>query len=184
VLSGDLLTDAPSDQVSLGRLTDSLGERSFGILMLLLALLGLLPGVSAVVGVLLAFPAFQMMIGRSGPVFPKRVASWRFATQQLERILRRTVPALQYLEKFVQPRWSTPFDATKRVVGAVVLLLAGLLLAPVPLSNIPPALVIMLISVAYLEEDGALLCVAMIAAVLLLTVAAAAVWGAMNAAAR
>jgi hypothetical protein len=161
---------------------DGLGERSFGILMLLLALLGLLPGVSAVVGVLLAFPAFQMMLGRSGPVFPKRVASRRFATQQLDRILRRFVPALRCLEKFVHARWSTPFQATKRVVGAVVLFLAGLLLAPVPLSNILPALVIMLISVAYLEEDGVLLCVALIAAVLLLTVAAAAVWGAMNAA--
>jgi hypothetical protein len=160
---------------------DSLGERSFGIMMLFLALLGLLPGVSALVGVLLAFPAFQMLLGRTGPMFPKGVASRRFATKRLDRILRRAVPALRYLEKFAHPRWSTPFETTKRVVGTVVLLLAGLLLAPFPLSNIPPALVIMLISVAYLEEDGVLLSVAMIAAVLLLTVVSAAVWETMSA---
>jgi hypothetical protein len=44
-------------------------------------------------------------------------------------------------------------------------------------SNIAPATVIALISVAYLEEDGLLLCFAFVAAVVLISVASAAVWG-------
>jgi hypothetical protein len=47
------------------------------------------------------------------------------------------------------------------------------------LSNIAPAIVIALISLAYLEEDGLLLCFGLLAAVVLISVASAAVWGAI-----
>jgi hypothetical protein len=48
---------------------------------------------------------------------------------------------LRYLEKLIHPRWPTPLDATKRLVGAVVVLLnITLLFTPVPLSNVVPAL--------------------------------------------
>ena len=62
-------------------------------------------------------------------------------------------------------------------VGTVVMLLSiVLVLAPIPLSNIVPALVIALISLAYLEEDGLALSIALLAALVVLTVALVAVW--------
>jgi hypothetical protein len=85
---------------------------------------------------------------------------------------------MQYLEKAVHPRWPAAFEATNRFVGIVVLLLTtALLLTPLPLSNIPPAIVIALISVAYLEQDGLLLCFALLAAIVLISFESAAVWG-------
>ncbi len=66
-----------------------------------------------------------------------------------------------------------------RALG-VVLLLAASLLAPFPLSNIPPALATGLIAF-YLEEDGALLGVALAAALAMLAVAAVAAWEALSA---
>jgi len=57
-----------------------------------------------------------------------------------------------------------------------VTLNATLLFIPLPLSNIVPALVIALISLAYLEEDGLLLSVALLAAVIVLAVELAVVW--------
>ena len=59
----------------------------------------------------------------------------------------------------------------------ILLLTALLLLTPVPLSNVAPAMVISLISLAYVEEDGLLLSVALLAAIILVGIAAAAVWG-------
>ena len=59
----------------------------------------------------------------------------------------------------------------------ILLLTAVLLLTPVPLSNVAPAMVISLISLAYVEEDGLLLSVALLAAIILVGIAAAAVWG-------
>jgi hypothetical protein len=47
----------------------------------------------------------------------------------------------------------------------------------VPLSNVAPAIVISLISLAYVEEDGLLLSVALLAAIILIGIASAAVWG-------
>jgi len=49
----------------------------------------------------------------------------------------------------------------------IILLLAGTLILPFPFSHIIPALVIMLVSFAYLEEDGALLCISLAAALAL-----------------
>ena len=88
---------------------------------------------------------------------------------------------LRFLERFIRPRWATPFETTKRAVGGVVLLLAASLLAPVPLSNIPPAAAIGLIAFAYLEEDGMLLAIALAAALVLLGAAALAAWEAVSA---
>jgi len=67
------------------------------------------------------------------------------------------------------------------VVGGGVLLLAASLPAPVPLSNVPPALAIGLIAFATLEEDGMLLAIALAAALVLLGAAALAAWEALGA---
>lgn len=177
----ELLGEAPAERVTLDWLMGQLGDRSFGLVLLLLALLGLLPGVSAVAGVLLMVPAAQMILARRGPVFPRRVATRRFEVRRLARVVRRVVPVLRWLERFIRPRWATPFEATKRVVGGVVLLLGAALLAPVPLSNVPPALTIALIAFAYLEEDGVLLCAGLAAALVMLAVAAAVAWETLGA---
>jgi hypothetical protein len=181
VVLHDLLNSAPAERVTLGWLMRRLGARSFGIVLLLLGLLGLLPGVSAVAGVLVTVPVSQMILARSGPVFPRRVASRQFETRRLAGVIRRTVPVLRFLERLIRPRWPTPFEMTKRVVGFMVLLLGASLLAPIPLSNLPPALLIVLIAFAYLEEDGMLLCAALSAALLLFAVLAAAGWQTLSA---
>jgi hypothetical protein len=72
------------------------------------------------------------------------------------------------------------FEAMKPVVGVVVLLLtAVLVLTPVALSNVAPAIVIALMSLAYVEDDGLLLCISLIAAIILIVIASAAIWGAV-----
>jgi hypothetical protein len=92
----------------------------------------------------------------------------------------RAVRVLKYLERLIHPRWRTPFEATQRVVGFVILLLSAILLLPVPLSNLPPALVILLISLALIEDDGVLLAAAFLGAVILLSVASVAIWEAVR----
>ena len=157
---------------------DRLGERSFGVILLLLAFLAFIPGVSPVAGILLTVPAYQMIRAHAGPVFPRRLAARSFETRRLVAVIRRAVPLLRYLERFIYPRWTTPFEATRRLVGGIVLLVSLTLFVPVPLSNIPPAALISLVAFAYLEEDGALLGLALVAAfVMLATVIFGTVWG-------
>jgi hypothetical protein len=169
--------EAPTDHFTLGWLMRSLRKRSFGIIMLLLALVAIAPGLSIVAGLLLMIPAFQMIAGKPAPVFPRRIATHSLPTKHLAAVVQRSLPVLRYLEKVVHPRWYTPLEATKRLVGTVVVVLsATLVFIPIPLSNVVPALVIALISLAYLEEDGVLLSIALLAAVIVLAVATATVW--------
>jgi len=170
-----------AEHVTLDWLMRGLGDRSFGIILLLLALLAALPGVSAVAGLLLFVPACQMLRAHPEPVFPRAVKTRPIAARRLARLVRGVVPMLRAMERVVRPRWPTPFEATKRAVGGAVLLLGAGLLVPVPLSNLPLATAIALIAFAYLERDGVLLCAALAAALIVLALAAGLTWEAMSA---
>jgi hypothetical protein len=177
VIFGDLLRAAPADRVTLAWLVGGLEGRSFGVVLLLLALLGLIPGVAVLAGALLMVPAAQMVLARRRPVFTRHIASLHLPTRRVVALIGRTIPLLRHFERFVRPRWPTPFESTKRAVGAVVLLLGlCIMLVPIPFSNVAPAIVIALIAFAYLEEDGALLIATLVAALVLLACLAALVW--------
>jgi hypothetical protein len=171
-----LLDEAPPDHMTLAWLMDSLRERSFGIVMLVLALVALLPGISPVIGILLVAVALQMILARKNPVLPRFVAARSVSTPRLARLVRRAVPLLRRAERIIHPRWPTPFVATKRAVGCILLVLGATLLAPIPFSHIIPALTIMLISFAYLEEDGVLLCLALVMALVSVAITVAGLW--------
>jgi hypothetical protein len=181
VVLEELLKDAPPDHVTIAWLMGSLRERSFGIVMLLMALVALIPGASMFIGVLLSVPGFQMILARRNPVLPRFVARRRLPTRRLARLIGRAVPLLRRIERLIRPRWHTPFEATKRVVGLVVLLLGATMLAPLPFAHVLPALVIMMISFAYLEEDGVFLCIALAAALVSLSMTAAVAWATVRA---
>jgi hypothetical protein len=135
--------------------------------------IGLVPGVGIFIGILLAFPAIQMILGHETPTLPHFLTTRRIATRHIALLATRTIPLLERMETLIRPRWHTPFEATKRLVGLVVLLLAATLMWPSPFSHIVLALVIMLISFAYLEEDGVLLYISLAAALLSFSITAA-----------
>jgi hypothetical protein len=175
VLEG-LLRRAPSDFVTLDWLFQELRERSFGFVLLLMALLALIPGGSTFVGFLLIYPAVQMILARPGPTLPRFIASRRISTPRIAAVMARAAAALKRVEHFIRPRWRAPFEATKRLVGVVVLALAPTLVWPFPFSHIIPALVVGLLALAYLEEDGVLLCLALAAAAASLAITGLTVW--------
>jgi hypothetical protein len=177
VVLQELHDAAPADQFTLGWLMDRLQKQSFGLIMLLLAIVAIAPGISIVGGLLLLVPAFQMIAGRSAPVFPSWIADRPMPTKHLGPVVQRAISVLKYLEKVIRPRCPTPPELTKRVVGIfVVLLSARLLLMPVPLSNILPAVLIALISLGYLEEDGVLLAISLLAAIIVLALDLGLIW--------
>jgi hypothetical protein len=175
----EVIRQAPAEYVTLGWLTSTLHRNSFGITMLCLGLLATIPVGSSVPGLILAVLAVQLISGRPEPVFPNFILMRRLSTKHLLLLGNRAIHVLKYLEKVVHPRWPLTFEVAKRGVGVVILLLAiVLLLTPVPLSNVAFATVISLISIAYIEEDGLLLSAAFLAAIILIGIGSAAVWGA------
>jgi hypothetical protein len=174
------IRQAPAEYVTVGWLISH--RHSFGIAMLCLGLLATTPVGSMLPGVILAVMAVQMMAGRAQPVFPRFIMTRRLPTKQL-LWLARGDHVLKYLEKFVHPRWPRTFEVAKRGVGFMILLLTViLLLTPIPLSNVVPAIVISLISLAYVEQDGLFLSVGFVAAIILIGHSSAAIWGTIGAA--
>ena len=133
--------------------------------MLLVAMIGLIPGIATVATILMPFLALQMLCGREHPKLPGFVAKRSISSARFSRGISRLIPLFRRIEMFVRPRWQTPFDATKRFVGGLVLLLAITTLAPFPFYQVP-TLAIVMIAFAYLEEDGFLLCISLFAAAL------------------
>ena len=104
VVLEDLLRRAPADQVSLEWVVGNLHERSFGIVILVLALIGLLPGASLPIAVLLPVPAMQLLLARPEPKLPRFIARRRLSTPKLARLVARVTPVLKRLESVVRPR--------------------------------------------------------------------------------
>ena len=141
VVLQNLLAAAPPEFVTFDWLVGELRERSFGLIMLLMALVALIPGGSTFMGILLIYPALQMVMARQSPSLPRFIAARRISTPRLAVVMKRTATVLERVEHFIRPRWRTPFQTTKRVVGLVVLALAPTLAWPFPFSHIIPAVV-------------------------------------------
>jgi hypothetical protein len=145
---------------TLGDRVAVLGDRAFGVLLLMFALPNLLPvplpGMSAVLGLPLVLLAAQMLIGLSRPRLPARLARWCPEPRHADHVVAGARRLLSRLERFVRPRW--PFLADDRrvrhLLGAVCLALALVLALPIPLGNLLPALALSLIALGLLERDG------------------------------
>ena len=145
--------------------------------MLILGIVAAAPGISLLAGILLLIAAFQMMLGHSRPSFPNWMATRELPKRPIDAIVQRAIPILACVESAIHPRLATPPEATKRLVGSAIFILTiRLLLTPFPLSNIPPAVLIAFISLAYLEQDGLLLIVVLVAGCLLLILDFGAIW--------
>lgn len=172
-----LLDHADGERVTVGWLINELGERSFGLTLFLLALLAFVPGVASVSGILILWPALQMLLGHDAAVLPGIVMRLEIRVDKLTRAIRFAAPRIAWVERLIRPRWTTRFHSTKRLTGMVIFLLGLTMILPVPLGQLLPAIVVMLMALAYLEKDGLALVVAVISAFISLTITITLVWG-------
>jgi hypothetical protein len=76
-----MLDLAEEPHVSIGWLMERLGRRSFGLTLFVMAVIAFLPGASSIVGVLIGWPAIQMVLVTTGRYClassPVRRSAWR-----------------------------------------------------------------------------------------------------------
>jgi len=162
----ELVAQAPDGPVDLDWLLGRLDKRSFGLVLLLLGLLVIVPGIASIATLMVIFPSVERMLGRSRPSFPRFLSKRPFDFKRFKRLTEIVQPGLRAIENLSRPRWTLPHAAAHRLVGTVVFLLALSAIWPLPLVNVIPGAVIILIAIAYLQEDGLLLAVASAAAFL------------------
>ena len=150
---------AGDEEISLGTVLDQVGERGFGLLLLLLSLPSALPvpapGYSVPFGIALAILAVQLIRGRTLPWFPKNIRRTVLPRKLMVTALGNGARFFRLLESLVRPRLRWITSRGGRVfIGAIVLTMAGLMMVPIPGTNTFPAFVVFLLGVALTEEDG------------------------------
>jgi hypothetical protein len=168
-LLDDLVDTFPEETVSVGELIDRLDSRAHGVLLLVLALpmcIPNVPGISTIFGVLMLAPALQLVLGSRRLIVPKRVREWRVDGAILRRTLRSATPTLKRIEYLIKPRWSrlTRFPVTI-LVGLQTLLMALVLILPIPFANWPPGMTVAMTALALLQRDGVLMLLTIPAAI-------------------
>jgi hypothetical protein len=114
----------------------------------------------------------QIILWYNSPVLPRLILLRPLSSRYLARLDRHVVPALKHLEKAVRPRWPVFLQRARRTTAIIVLLLTLLsLLFPLPFTNIPVAVVTLLMAFAYIEHDGLLLSITRFTALVMLMIA-------------
>jgi hypothetical protein len=175
-----LLVTLPEDRVSVGWLHEELREHSFEMLALIMALIGVLPGASVMIGLLMVVPACGMMFA-SGMELPSVVAQRSISTRQASFVLGRAIPLLRSWEAADRTPHGEIWKFARPIIGLLTLLLGFTLLVPVPLSNVLPALAIAGLALAAFEGNLTLLCISGVGAAGSLAVTAVTVMAASQA---
>jgi hypothetical protein len=149
-----------NQDLTVGLLLNSLGSRSASLITFILGLPFLLPiplpGLSIILGIVIAFVGFSIVLGQT-PWIPKRLLKRRIHGAFMKKFLFHAERFTRKLERYVRPRgsflanhrWISRFNGLLIVIGGLLLML------PLPPgTNFPPALIVVLLSVGVLEEDG------------------------------
>ena len=147
--------------ITIGTLAERVGDKGFGLLLILLSLPSALPipapGYSTPFGILMAIVAIQMIVGRHAIWIPDWIAK-RAVGAKLQSLMHKAAHSfLAKIERFIRPRhqWIHSRFATL-FLASIILCMSALMMLPVPLTNTLPAMVIFLIAVGFAEEDGLL----------------------------
>ena len=162
LLAGIAAADG-EDSVPLGEIVDRFGVRAFGILMVLGTLAAFIPtpvGAGAIAGPMVVLVGAQLLVGMKKPWLPRWLRQRKVSRAAIGRFVERMRRPLQWLERVSRPRWVELFAGPWPVLTGLLVIGHAIVLAlPIPLTNYPLAMVLMLVGVALVEDDGIALAV-------------------------
>lgn len=161
----------PAERVTLGDLILAFGDRSYGLLILLLSIPNLIPilipGWAQIFGVPLTIITWQMMRGHPVPRLPAALSHRSISRADLLLFATKAEPWLKRVERFVRPRegWLTG-PGGDRLIGILSLYVAAMVMLPGPGTNAPPSFGAAIMAVGLLERDGRTIAIGMVATIL------------------
>ena len=145
----------PGERLALGDMAEALGDRAFGILILVLCLPALLPGLAAVFSLPMMVLGAQMGLGFRQPRFPAFIARQTIRREDLLKMADASTPWLAKVERFVKPRpgfFTGPVG--DRIVGWLAVYAGLMILLPGPMTNAPPAFGTIVMALGVVESDN------------------------------
>lgn len=166
-----ILERGTGTHLSFDDLLQGFDRRAYGVLLLIATLPTLIPGVAAISGPIIALAGAQLLWGRRRPWLPRFIRNRRMERSSLQKVMVRLERWLKSLEKLCRPRWQGLWHTgALRLVGLLLAVLGIALALPIPLTNYPIALPVVILAFGLTETDGLVLCVGMLLGVLTLAV--------------
>jgi hypothetical protein len=179
-----LSEDESRERISLQDMLEVLGDRAVAALMLVFALPNVFPtppGTSTLLGAPLVFLSAQLMLGKAAWL-PGVMARRSIQRTDFAALVRRILPWLVRAEQWMRPRLHTMcLPLAEGLIGAVCLVLSVILVFPIPMGNMLPALAICLMALGILQRDGLWILYGLAVAVASVLVVMGVVWGMIKA---
>lgn len=163
------------DWVTLGEIVDRMGHAGFGLALLVITVVVLIPvpgPLGMVLGTIIALVAFQLLIGARRLWLPGFVRTRSLPGPALRAMLDRIVPWIERAEAYMKPRRMIPLSGrgARVLLSIPIMALGAAITLPIPLGNFMPALALIVFSLGLMARDGVAIIVALI------LTAAALVW--------
>jgi hypothetical protein len=169
---GDILYDldelAEKDDVCIADVVEAFGNRSYGPLLLVPALLeitpvGAIPGVPTFLAVTIAIVAVQMLIGRSHVWLPGFIRKRSVSAEKLREASDKLRKPGKLLDRWFGKRLKTFTGKTAQRVAAVIIIALCISVPPLevlPFASSGPMLAIACFGLAIMVRDGLLMLIA------------------------
>lgn len=145
-------------KLSLREMIEGFGERGFGAVILMLALMALFPwppGGKAVFSVPIILIAAELALQRDRVWLPRWLLRMSFSRATYQTASRKILPRLRAVERLTRPRWPVlTGEAADVVVGTICILLALMMALPVPFGDALPGLTLAIFGLAIIQRDG------------------------------
>ncbi len=141
--------------ITLRSMTDRLGDRTFGVMLVMISAFNVIPIISMVAGPLVSVLGIQMFLGMNRARLPAAILDRELPPERVEAALRAMEPRVRAIERYVRPRWHfTEAPVVDRLNGLIIAVLGLVIAIPLPFTNIGPALVVIVMGLGLLERDG------------------------------
>ena len=177
----ELLDEKDEKRLLIGELTDTIGGKSFGLLLIILSLPSAIPvpavGYSTPFGICSAIIAIQMLIGRKKAALPKWIKKIHLPLKITQTMSRFALGFLKRAETIIKPRYSWIHTRLGHsLLSIAILVMAGFMMIPLPGTNTLPAMAIFVIGISICEEDGLVAIAAMLISIAALFFSGFLVW--------
>lgn len=135
--------------------TERLGDRTFGILLILISVFNVIPSVALLSVTLVTILGLQMAAGMTQARLAKMIFDRQLPPERVRAALLSLVPKIRVIERYVHPRWHfTEAPVVDRINGLLLTALGIVIAIPLPFINLGPAIIVIIIGPGLLERDG------------------------------
>lgn len=154
--------DIKGKRVSIHQMVKVLNNRGYGVLLLLLCLIeilptGAIPGMPSLVGTIIILVSLQLLLGRHHVWVPNFIGRKKMDYHKVQAALDRAIPLVRRMDKITKERLQIFTTLWGEKISALMIIMLALTFYPlefVPFASSIPAVMIAIFGMSFVARDG------------------------------